>query len=65
MFFLVCTLQETNISHQKWHVEDDFPFPTVGYVNSLEGNRCWQLLASIKKEQFHGGTRVKLHFDQM
>ena len=22
---------------QKWHVEDDFPFPKVGYVNSLEG----------------------------
>ena len=23
---------------QKWHLEDDFPFPKVGYVNSLEGN---------------------------
>jgi len=22
---------------QKWHFEDDFPFPQVGYVNSLEG----------------------------
>ena len=22
---------------QKWHFEDDFPFPKVGYVNSLEG----------------------------
>ena len=22
----------------KWHFEDDFPFPKVGYVNSLEGN---------------------------
>ena len=21
----------------KWHFEDDFPFPKVGYVNSLEG----------------------------
>ena len=27
------TLQQTNISH----FEDDFPFPKVGYVNSLEG----------------------------
>ena len=26
-----------SISPQKWHVEDDFPFPKVGYVNSLEG----------------------------
>ena len=31
------TLQGTNISHQKWHFEDDFPFPQVGYVSSLEG----------------------------
>ena len=27
------TLQGTNISPQKWHFEDDFPFPKVGYVN--------------------------------
>ena len=26
----------TNISAKKWHFEDDFPFPEVGYVNSLE-----------------------------
>ena len=31
------TLQGTNISPQKWHFEDDFPFPQVGYVNFLEG----------------------------
>ena len=31
------TLQGTNISPQKWHFEDDFPFPKVGYVNSLGG----------------------------
>ena len=30
----------TNISPQKWHFEDDFPFPKVGYVNSLEGISC-------------------------
>jgi len=30
------TLQGTNISAKKWHFEDDFPFPKVGYVNSLE-----------------------------
>ena len=33
----VATLQGTNISPQKWHFEDDFPFPKVGYVNPLEG----------------------------
>ena len=22
---------------QKWHFENDFPFPKVGYVSSLEG----------------------------
>ena len=32
------TLQGTNISPQKWHFEDDFPFPKVRYVNPLEGN---------------------------
>ena len=32
-----CTLQETNISPQKWDFEDDFPFPKMGYVSSLEG----------------------------
>ena len=31
------TLQGTNISPQKWHFEDDVPFPKAGYVNSLEG----------------------------
>ena len=31
------TLQETNISPQNGIVEDDFPFPKVGYVNPLEG----------------------------
>ena len=31
------TLQGTNISLQKWHFEDDFPFPQVGYNNPLEG----------------------------
>ena len=31
--FLSCTLH----IHQKWHFEDDFPFPKVRYVNSLEG----------------------------
>ena len=35
---IVYTLQETNISPKKGTFEDDFPFPQVGYVNSLEGN---------------------------
>ena len=33
------TLQGTNISPQNGIFEDDFPFPQVGYVNSLEGIR--------------------------
>ena len=24
---------------QKWHFEDDFPFPQMGYVNYLEGSK--------------------------
>ena len=35
------TLQGTNISSQKLHFEDDFPFPQMGYVNPLEGNSCF------------------------
>ena len=31
------TLQGTNISRFQGTFEDDFPFPQVGYVNSLEG----------------------------
>ena len=31
------TLLGTNISLQKGTFEDDFPFPQVGYVSSLEG----------------------------
>ena len=31
------TLQGTNISPQNGIFEDDFPFPKVGYVSSLEG----------------------------
>ena len=36
---LVNTLLGTNISHEKsiLNLEDDFPFPQVGYVNFLEG----------------------------
>ena len=37
LFFV--TLQGTNISSKKWHFEDDFPFPKVGYVNPLEGTQ--------------------------
>ena len=29
--------RELTYPPQKWHFEDDFPFPKVGYVNSLEG----------------------------
>ena len=37
-FCILYTLLGTNISPQKWHFEDDVPFPKVGYVNCLEGN---------------------------
>ena len=46
---MIVTLQGTNIFPPKWHFEDDFPFPKVGYVNSLEGMLlenaicCWDL----------------------
>ena len=33
----MCTLQGKKHIPQKWHFEYDFPFPQVGYVNSLEG----------------------------
>ena len=33
----ISTFLETNISPTKPKFEDDFPFPKVGYVNSLEG----------------------------
>ena len=36
-FHLLYTLQGTNISPKNGIFEDDFPFPKVGYVNSLEG----------------------------
>ena len=36
------TAQGTNISPKKWHFEDDFPIPKVGYVSSLEGNQKFQ-----------------------
>ena len=40
--YMICTLQGTNISPPKWHFKDDFPFPQVGYVSSLEGTYiCW------------------------
>ena len=29
--------RELTYPPQKWHFEDDFPFPKVGYVNSLAG----------------------------
>ena len=37
VFFSRYTLQGTNISRFQGTFEDDFPFPQVGYVNSLEG----------------------------
>ena len=31
---------------RKWHFEDDFPFPKVGYVSSLEGT--WRIIPVSK-----------------
>ena len=36
--FQKITSRELTYPTQKWHFEDDFPFPQVGYVNPLEGN---------------------------
>ena len=36
--FVVSTLLQTNISPSQGTFEDDFPFPQVGYVSSLEGS---------------------------
>ena len=36
-FFDILASRKINIFPQKWHFEDDVPFPQVGYVNSLEG----------------------------
>ena len=45
-------VQGTNISPQKWHFEDDFPFPQVGYVNSLEGTcNLSKLQVATKKNE--------------
>ena len=50
--FILDTLQETNISPQKWHFEDDFPFPKVGYVNFLEGNLQVEAPKSQKRARY-------------
>ena len=34
----MATLPKANKASQKGTFEDDFPFPQVGYVSSLEGN---------------------------
>ena len=38
------TLLGISISHEKSLFEDDFPFPKVGYVSSLEGNFLKELV---------------------
>ena len=40
--YVVIPSRELTPRPQKWHFEDDFPFPKVGYVNSLEGT-CYNL----------------------
>ena len=43
------TLQGINISPKNGIFEDDFPFPKVGYVNSLEGNLLINSLPALRK----------------
>ena len=55
--YIRVTLQGTNISPQNGIFEDDFPFPKVGYVNSLEG--IFHLLSTIPvpwTSQYRGTT---------
>ena len=55
--YVQITLLGTNISHQKSLFEDDFPFPLVGSVNSLEGKsfpylqKIFQNIYLLKKSQ--------------
>jgi len=62
------TLQGTNISPQKWHFEDDFPFPQVGYVNFLEGNyfafgdgifSCSNIRTYVAAGHLSGSVRIR------
>ena len=53
------TLQGTNISPQKWHFEDDFPFPKVGYVNSLECNQNYSQLPDVSR---HSSSKTSLNW---
>ena len=46
------TLQGTNISRFQGTFEDDFPFPQLGYVNSLEGNYGKWSMVKIPYLQF-------------
>ena len=56
------TLQATNISPKKWHFEDDFPFPKVGYVSFLEGkpNKMRGQPLPPKKRDHQGSYRICL-----
>ena len=58
------TLQGTNISPKKWHFEDDFPFPKVGYVNSLEGNSslCGLLMFFVDSGGDHFGGMIEIRY---
>ena len=51
------TLLGTNISSQKGTFEDDFPFPRVGYVSSLEGIMyCIKLFLSMVQQVLEKST---------
>ena len=60
------TLHGSKHMPQKWHFEDDFPFPQVGYVNSLEGILFFQVFLEtswICPKLFCGmfpGTEIKI-----
>ena len=64
-FWKTFTLQGTNISPKKWHFEDEFPFPKVGYVNSLKGTLSFitMQVENVWKWLFGDYTRLpRTHF---
>ena len=46
---------------KKWHFEDDFPFPQVGYVNSLEGIYIYIYIYTPPKDKIPNNGDVPSH----
>ena len=56
------TLLGINISPKNGTFEDDFPFPKVGYVNSLEGNIFRSMGQPQKDHQLLAGPKLVAWF---